>query len=448
MRLKWGTSIVRISIAACLATAICMGSRVTGSAGSQAVSKLDRERAHAMLETAKSDIKRYYYDPAYHGMDVDARFKAADQRIDQATSNGEMFGIIAQALLDLNDSHTFFSPPRRAFTTQYGWQMQMVGDNCYVSAVKPGSDAEAKGVKPGDQVLSVSGFRPDRSNLWKLQYLFYSLKPVNGLRLILQSPTGQTRQVDAMARVIQGAKVVDLTNVTESSQYFRDLVNEDQLYRNRYYEMGDDALIWKMPEFDMDDEGVDGMMDKARKRKALILDLRGNPGGRVSTLLRLIGDLFDHDVTVGEPRSRKSEKPMIAKSRGSRAFGGKVLVLVDSNSASSSEMLARVIQLEKRGTVIGDRSEGAVMEAQFHFYRGGTDTQIPYGVQVTVADVIMTDGKSLEKVGVTPDDLLLPSAADLAAERDPVLAHAAELAGLKIDAEKAGTMFPIQWGNR
>jgi C-terminal processing protease CtpA/Prc len=68
-----------------------------------------------------------------------------------------------------------------------------------------------------------------------------------------------------------------------------------------------------------------------------------------------------------------------------------------------------------------------------------------FGSSITVADVLMNDGKSLERVGVTPDETLLPTGADLAARRDPVLARAAGLAGVQLDPEKAGTLFPVDW---
>lgn len=73
---------------------------------------------------------------------------------------------------------------------------------------------------------------------------------------------------------------------------------------------------------------------------------------------------------------------------------------------------------------------------------GGT---LYYGTSITIADVIMTDGKSLEKIGVTPDEVALPTGLDIAERRDPVLARAAKAAGIDITPEKAGTLFPLEW---
>ena len=85
------------------------------------------------------------------------------------------------------------------------------------------------------------------------------------------------------------------------------------------------------------------------------------------------------------------------------------------------------------------------MESKFFSHKSGVDVVAFWGLSVTDADLIMNDGKSLEKTGVTADETLLPAPADLAAKRDPVLARAAELLGVKLDAQKAGSFFPIEW---
>ena len=431
--------------------ALLNGVLTTGSAAAQTptLNNMDRDRGRVMLAMIKDDIKKNYYDPAYHGIDLEARFKTADDKIRTATSIGQVFGIIAQVLIDFEDSHLFFLPPSRTTRTDYGWQMQMIGDKCYVVAVKPGSDAETKGLKPGDEIISVDGLGPIRENLWKLRYLYYTLRPRAGMHVSAVSPEGKQKELDVLAKVRQTKLRVDLTGMDGGNDILdlmREEENEDRLRSHRYYDWAEgDLFVWKMPAFDLEDRGVDELMDKSRKRKALILDLRGNSGGSERTLLRLIGHFTDHDLKLGDMKRRKETKPMLAKTRGDRIFNGKLVVLIDSNSASSAEIFARAIQLEKRGTVIGDKSAGAVMRAIHSSHQLGADTVVFYGVSVTDADLVMTDGKSLEHTGVTPDELLLPTASDLAAKRDPILARAAELAGFKITPERAGALFPVEW---
>jgi len=67
-----------------------------------------------MLRNVKDSIKKNYYDPEFHGVNIDETFKAAEEKINEATSNGQVFGIIAKAVRSLNDSHTSFRPPPRA----------------------------------------------------------------------------------------------------------------------------------------------------------------------------------------------------------------------------------------------------------------------------------------------------------------------------------------------
>ena len=139
---------------------------------------------------------------------------------------------------------------------------------------------------------------------------------------------------------------------------------------------------------------------------------------------------------------------MARRSPASLAFRGQVVVLVNATSASASEVTARVVQLERRGAVIGDRTAGAVMLARQRGYTQGHRYRfLFYGLSITEADLVMSDGQSLEKVGVVPDEQVLPTAEDMAAGRDPVLALAAQRLGVTIDAAAAGSSSPAGPGN-
>jgi len=398
-----------------------------------------------MLKAVKEDLRKDYYDPAFHGIDLDSRFKVAEDKMKLTRSNAEVFGIIAQTLLDFHDSHTSFVPPPRSARIDYGWLMKTFGNDCYVTEVKPHSDADAKGLKPGDMVQSVDGIRPTRANIWVFYYLYYQLAPKPSMNLIVQSPGEQPRPMELKARIQTGKVIVDLTETMDLTRLWREEEDDEVLNAHRFRELNDDLFIWKMPQFNLTKDGVDEMIDKVKKHKSLILDLRGNGGGAEETLLRLIGNLCDHDVTVGEIKRRKETRPLVAKTRGDGGFKGQIIVLIDSDSASASEVLARVMQLEKRGTVLGDSSSGKVMRSRVHLHQMGVDTVLMYAASITDADIIMLDGKSLERVGVVPDEILLPTARDLREHEDPVLSRAALMLGTKLDPVVAGRFFPFKW---
>lgn len=423
----------------------CLLLLIASPALSQSFSNQDRERGLTMLKTVKEDIRKNYYDPGFRGIDVEARFKLAEDKIKLTKSNAELFGIIAQALLDFNDSHTSFVPPQRSARIDYGWLMKTLGNDCYVTEVKPHSDADAKGLRPGDLVQSIDGIRPNRANLWVFYYLYYQLAPRPLVKMVVQSPGEQVRRLEIKPRIQTGKQVVDLTETIDLNRLLREDEDEDVLNAHRFTEFGSELLVWKMPHFDLTKDREDEMVDKAKKHKALILDLRGNGGGSEETLLRLIGNLSDHDVTVGEIKRRRETKPLIAKTRGASGFKGQLVILVDSDSASASEVLARVMQLEKRGTVLGDHTAGKVMRSRTYVHQMGVDTVVMYAASVTDADIIMSDGKSLEQVGVTPDETSLPTAENLRARQDPVLSRAAATLGIKLDPVEGAKLFPFKW---
>jgi carboxyl-terminal processing protease len=414
---------------------------------SQQISSFDRDRAQGMLRIVADDVRKHYYDPKLHGVDWDAKVAETKQKIEKAPSLNMALSNIAALLDTLNDSHTFFLPPQHAYWHDYGFQYQMIGSRCYVTRVRPKSDAETKGVKPGDEILSLNGYSPDRTNLWKMEYVFNTLRPQAGLRLEIETAAGGQRQLDVMAQVRERKRVADLTGSGGGDDiwdFIRDAESSQHRMMARWVEVSDDLMILRLPRFSFTESEVDKMIDKARKHKALIVDLRGNPGGSVETLKFLVSGFFEKEVKLCDRVGRKESKPLLAKSRRN-PFTGKLVVLLDSRSASASEVFGRIMQLEKRGVVIGDTSSGSVMEAMHYEERSGTYTVAFYGVSVTDADLIMSDGKSLEHIGVVADERAVPTAGDLASGRDPVLAHAAETLGVKLSAQDAGTMFPYEW---
>jgi carboxyl-terminal processing protease len=411
----------------------------------QKASKTDIDLWREILHNVQRDLNATYYDPTFRGMDIDARFEQADAKMKNAQSLGQLVGIVAQVLLDLNDSHTAFIPPFNATRLDYGWRMQPIGPDCYVGAVKPGSDAEAKGLRAGDKVLTIDGRPLDRTKVWLANYLYYRLRPQQMVQLLVERPDKRQEEIIFKAKVREGSEV---TAYGDYMNRYRDEEEDERLNRHRFHEPNADVLIWKMPHFDLSEDGLADAFGKLKKRKALILDLRGNAGGYVGVLERFTGYFFDSDLKIADRRGRKTLEPMIARSQKDKAFKGQLVVLIDGSSASAAEVFARVVQLEKRGVVIGDRSSGSVMQAEYHRLQTGIVRAMVYGLTVTDADVIMRDGKSLEHVGVNPDELLLPTAEEMSQHRDPVLARAAALVGLELDATKAGTLFPVEWKTR
>jgi C-terminal processing protease CtpA/Prc len=398
---------------------------------------------HFMLKFAHDDIQKYYYDPHYHGVDIDALYKQIDPKIDHAVNLSQGFTLVESFLESLDDSHTGFIPPQRTARESDGFRLSMIGDKCFVTQVRPKTDAAAK-LHIGDQVIAYDGFNIEHSS-FDMMMRYYALNTMPGVILTLKSPDGKVRTEQVKYEIV---KTQNLYNWADAGndEYWRELRSEeiDAEYSRGKIATSPQVAVWKQPNFDLTDTNVaDGFRGKVNSSKALILDLRGNPGGDIEALKEMISHLFDHDVTVATLVARKPEKPMIAKGRGS--FKGKLIVLVDSESASSSELLARVVQLEKRGVVIGDKTAGAVMQAKVREEQVGADRVTLYGFQISDAELIMADGKSLEKVGVTPDIVMLPTASDLASGRDPVLAYAMTQAGQQTSPEEAAKLFPFKW---
>lgn len=418
---------------------------LAGISPAQQISQQDRADAREMLRMVAEDVRKNYYDPTLL-KEFENRVTEADAQIKTVPLLGQAFAMIGWALDGLHDSHTRFLPPGRVHIMQYGWRMQFIGNRCLVTRIRPGSDAEKKGLRPGEQVLSINGLPLIREDFSKVQYILSILAPQPELKLQVRGMDGKERQIHVAARVREIPMMMDLS---DPGVFYRKIAREisgadRDVAIAKCVEEGNPLMICKLREFDGQEDQIRRLISVARKHQALILDLRDNPGGAVTVLEEFLGGVFDHDVKIGDRIGRKAMKPMMAKAPKD-PFTGKLIVLMDSNSSSASEIFARVIQLEKRGSVIGDISAGSVMGARFFDHRIGAGSFVYFGAEITEMDLRMADGQTLEKKGVTPDELLLPSLADLARGEDPVLAHAAELLGVNMTPAEAAKLFPYEW---
>jgi C-terminal processing protease CtpA/Prc len=427
--------------------AVFLAALVAGadSQAQQKLSKNELELAREMLQQVKDAIEKNYYDPTFHGFDLDGRFKEADQKLGDATSFGMGVNVIGWAVEGLRDTHTRFIPPMRNVFVYSGWQMEMVGQTCMISAVEPNSDAWKRGLRPGDVVLKVEEFEPNRATIGQIRYTFGVLVPQTEYHLLVSNPAAGTHSITTQSRLITIPRTA-IAGGTTLQQLMRLLEGDWMVRRSRVVEVNDNLMIWKLPAFRLTESEIKHQLNSARKHDTLILDLRDNSGGDEDDLRWMIGSFFDHDIAVGEMIQREKHEPLSARSLGKQSFTGKLYVLVNNSSASAAEIFARTVQLQKRGTVMGDGTAGAVGRGKPIPLRGGPLSGLAYSLEVTVARLKLPDGTDLEGQGVKPDLKMIPRSLDLVEQRDPVLSAAAQLAaGVPLSPEEAGKMFPVEW---
>ena len=136
------------------------------------------------------------------------------------------------------------------------------------------------------------------------------------MNVTVQSPGGSPRQLAIAAKIEK--RDLDLTTGAGFGSMLREAEDAARLSRHRYYEPGEAAFIWKMPGFDFDPNQVDTVMgSEINGSGALILDLRGNGGGYVVTLERLVSYFFDREIKIGDLKGRK-EISEVARSAAAR----------------------------------------------------------------------------------------------------------------------------------
>ncbi len=138
-------------------------------------------------------------------------------------------------------------------------------------------------------------------------------------------------------------------------------------------------------------------LEKKTKISGYVLDLRNNPGGLLTQAIN-ITDYFLEDGEIVSTKGRKiSETRKFFARKGDEVKGKPIVVLINSGSASASEIFAGALKDHKRAIILGENSYG----------KGSVQSIIPLrnggGIRLTISKYYLPSGKSISEVGVTPD---------------------------------------------
>ena len=139
-----------------------------------------------------------------------------------------------------------------------------------------------------------------------------------------------------------------------------------------------------------DKEDIDGV----------VLDLRNNPGGYLEMSVYIAGEFLSPGKTVVGQQYGDGTKTDTKVDRNGRLLKQRLAVLVNEGSASASEILAGALQDHKRAKVVGVKSFGKGSVQQPDDFPDGS------GVHITIAKWLRPSGEWIDKIGITPDEVV------------------------------------------
>jgi len=146
--------------------------------------------------------------------------------------------------------------------------------------------------------------------------------------------------------------------------------------------------------------------------QALVIDLRGNPGGLLTAAVDMV-DLFVEQGTIVSTRGRNAREDFDYTAHKAGTWRVPLVVLIDSNSASASEIFAGAIRDHQRGTIVGQRSYGkGSVQGIFPLATAGA------GLRLTTAKFFSPSGRAISRNGVNPDVMVrITAKPDLTGQR-------------------------------
>jgi C-terminal peptidase prc len=369
-------------------------------------------RVDLFEEVWQTVADNYLYED-FHGADWDALRDEYEAKVRAATSAQEFYDIVDEMISALGDDHSRYLSPWDAKeeddlmsgNTSYvgvGIFSQYKEDHIQIVYVFPGSPAEEAGLQRRDVVTAVDGLAitPDDEDLSRIRG-----PEGTSVTLTVVSPGEEPRDVEMVRRSITG-QVLPTAHRLEADPSVGYLI---------------------VPSFDPEDmdENVDAQLKKLVNGNVplagVVVDLRGNGGGLIDTMQRIVGEFLIGES--GSYASRGRDHPMVPPKGATydKLKDIPLVVLVDSGSESASEMMTGALQYAGRAKVVGVPSAG------------NTETVYPYdfddGSRLWVAEegFQLPDGSTLEGTGVIPDAQIDVEWSEYPETEDPHILKAIEL---------------------
>jgi carboxyl-terminal processing protease len=378
-------------------------------------------------------IRDRYHDPKLNGTDwVAVRSRYRPLALGAATDEA-FWELLDKMTGELHDAHTRVESPanvalrRRDESITLGFAFLEIDGRLVVTGVNGEADAYWAGVRPGMVVVSIAG-EPAMAAYEKLR------------ADTRYDSTDRSRHLRAMRRLMAGevGTTVPFTfERADGSRFDATLTRRKVTVRasasHRVLPSGFGYVRltqWTVGATLRATEGV----QELKGTPGMVIDLRGNPGGSVHAVNRMLELFFDKRTELGRSTTRSGEPVSllfgaveIVKLKAvvpgrEDAYKGPVVILENSGSASGSELFAGAMQASGRAKVVGTPSCGCLLG--FLGY-----ARVPGGADLAYSEVgfVLPNGKKIEGEGVIPDYAVLPSLQDMQQSRDRVLEEAEEI---------------------
>ena len=305
------------------------------------------------------------------------------QKSTKVTKKSLMQGALKGMLESLDDPHSVYFTSEELRSFQEDIKGKYVGVGMVIqkkvgeplTVVSPIEDGPAykAGIKPKDQIVEIDGEST------------YNLTSEEASKR-LKGKANTSVKVKVYREANKLTKVFELKRETIELKYVKSKMLEGGIGYLRLTQFGDNVY----PDMKKALEGL-----QAKGMKALILDLRSNPGGELGQSIK-IASMFIEKGKIVSTRQKKGEETVY--SREGKYFGNfPMVVLINGGSASASEIVSGALKDYKRATLIGEKTFG----------KGSVQTLLPLpdgdGIKITIAKYYTPNGISIDGTGIEPD---------------------------------------------